>query len=547
MSKTKINRIQNGDKDGNLHANREFLDLCMNASMSRKEMLDKLMDPRRDINDECGYPKTHTLKVQDYRDMYDREAIATRVVEVLPKESWQVQPRVFEDEDVDTETEFEKAWDELGKGLRGGSPEDDKQTKKVGNGSWYQQEEGSAVWEYLLRADVLSGIGSYGVLLLGVDDGKDLREPLEPKEGMKLLFLRVFHEGVADITRYETDRRNPRYGQPVNYNLTFNDLDDQTQGGIGAATATENVHWTRIIHIADNLGSSEIFGVPRMQPVFNNLLNLRKLYGGSAEMYWRGAFPGLSIETHPQLGSDVNVDLTRHRDQMENYQNGLQRYLTLMGMTAKSLAPQVVDPTPQIDIQIIAIAIRLGMPMRILMGSERGSLASSQDDDSWNDKLRHRQLHYVTPKIVVAFVDRLISIGVLPEPEGYSVEWPDLDAVTADERAATAMKNTEAMSKYVAGSVESLMAPADYLVRIIGLEQDDVEAILEAVEADMEEKIEQGLLPDPTEEVELDMEGRREGLKQMKEGPPNVGPDGKAKPGNKPPTSKGNFGAKQGK
>lgn len=470
---TKSGQYAKSNGDG-IAAN-EFRELVSNVVMSRSQLMRAFLDPRRDIDDECGYPKTEGLTGEHYRLLYEREPVAARVVAVMPEESWQVQPTVFETEEVDQETAFEAAWNELGRSLRGVS--------------WYQDTEGSPIWEHLRRADELSGIGSFGALLLGIGDGLDLREPVQSvnlggvtknQTQRKLLFLRSFDESLVDVTIYEKDINSPRFGQPVEYKITFSDPRTHAEGGVGLPLADKHVHWSRVIHLADNLGSSEIFGVPRMRPVFNRLYDLRKLYGGSAEMYWRGAFPGLSVETHPQLGGDVSIDADDVRSQMEKYMNGLQRYLTLMGVTAKSLAPQVVDPTPQIDSQINAICIQLDIPKRIFTGSERGELASSQDDSTWNGRLHSRQINYITPRIIVPFVDRLIAVGVLPQPGGYSVVWPDLDALTEDEQAAIAVKRTEALAKYVQGGVESLIVPMDYLTRVLGMETKEAEAVIKA-------------------------------------------------------------------
>lgn len=468
--------------------NREVQDLVMNVLSARQEILSRLLETKRDVNDECDYPKG-IVSADYYQELFDREAIAARVVQVLPRESWQVQPSVYEDEDPEVLTPFEEAWKTLGSQLRGET-------------SWYYEEECSPIWEYLRRVDELSGIGQFGILLLGINDGRELNEPVEGIEGTdyvgpyalgdmtptmtygdplgqtkipvgrsqpskdpegnpdhtfdvttavlddaeeeeppvegedeeesdpadpfgkstkpkqelkKLLFIRAFPESLVQITQFESCQSNPRFGQPVMYSVTLSDP-RQSVGGIGLPMATVNVHWTRVIHVADNLGSSEVFGVPRMRPVLNRLLDLRKLYSGSAEMYWRGAFPGYSLETQPSLGGDVPVNTEGLRDMWENYQNGLQRALFLMGMTAKSLAPQVVDPTPQINVQLEAICILLGIPMRVFKGTERGEMASSQDDAAWNDRLRLRQRNYITPRLLVQFIDRLIATGVLPEP-----------------------------------------------------------------------------------------------------------------------------------
>jgi hypothetical protein len=55
-------------------------ELTTNEVTSRRELLKSLLDPRRDINYECGYPETETISVRDYKQMYERESVGTRVV-----------------------------------------------------------------------------------------------------------------------------------------------------------------------------------------------------------------------------------------------------------------------------------------------------------------------------------------------------------------------------------------------------------------------------------------------------------------------------------
>jgi hypothetical protein len=501
--------------------------LIANATSSRSELLKTILDPRRNLNDECGYPATQDITAQDYKNMYDREPVANRVVHIMPRECWKVSPDVYEEEDSDTITEFEQAWDDLCKYLRGRS--------------WFKDQEGNPVWEHLRRADELSGIGRFGVLLIGIDDGLQLSEPVasvmkyqemqkfpettmgtdaqytmadfssastsvapasdlskeeldsmpvyegEAKQRRKVLFLRAFDESLVQVTQWDSNPNSPRYGQPTQYNITLNDPKEQS-AGVGHTTTTVTVHWTRVIHIVDNLGSSEIFAAPRMRPVFNPLLDIQKVRGGSAEMYWRGAFPGLSLETHPQLGGDVDVDTDAVRDDIENYSNGLQRALVLMGMSAKTLAPQVSDPTPQINIQVEAICIQIDVPVRIFKGSERGELSSTQDKGAWNEVVACRQNRYVTPRIIVPFIDRLIQMEALPEPvEGYSVQWQDMNTLSKSENADVAVKETQALAAYVSGQVESLVDPMNYLTQVLGWTEEKAEAVLDAVVKHLEE------------------------------------------------------------
>ena len=448
----------------------EMEEMIHNALTSRAASMRKLLDPRRDIDDECGYPKTGDIDAEMYRVMYDREGIATRVVEVEPKESWQVTPDVYETFEQE-ETAFEAAWNGLPKQVA---------TSEIP--SYYNDEKLSPVWEYLRRVDILSGVGHFGVLLIGLDDGKDLNERVEPRDGMKVLYLRAFDESLVHITRYDQDPTSSRYGEPVAYNLTFYEYQSNTEGvaAAGVTMQTAEVHWTRVIHVADNRGSSEVIGVPRQRPVWNRLYDLRKLYGGSAEMFWRGAFPGISLETHPMLGGDVKVDATAVRKEMIDYMEGLQRYLLSKGMTAKSLAPQVADPSNHIDAILTAICIRLGIPKRIFMGSERGELSSNQDEGAWDNRIDERRNNYLTPHVICPFVDRLIWYGVLPVPaEGYHVDWPERDYLKPKDKADIAFTLTRSIREYLSGGVQTMIPPYEQMTRFLNISEEKVAAILE--------------------------------------------------------------------
>jgi hypothetical protein len=466
-------------------------ELLVNAySLSRAMLWRNLNDPRRSIDDDCGYP-FEEITIEQYTDMYEREPIPARVVDVLPEESWRSSPAVYEDEDASTVTAFEEAWDQLARDLRG---------------SKYLGDEGHPLWEVLSRADRLSGIGAYGVILLGLDDGKPLSEAVEgidPKTGeastgggggkpRKLLYLRAMDQSMVQVSRREQDQTSRRYGSPTEYTINVGGSQSATIGDAPVNIQSQQVHWTRVIHVADNLKNSETDGIPRMRPVWKRLLDLQKLYGGSAEMYWQGAFPGRSWETHPQLGGDVTVDRAGMRDEIEKMINSLQRDVITTGMTAKMLSPTVVDPTPQINVQIDAICIQIGVPRTIFIGSEPGRLGGEGGfNKGWNQRLRDRQTKYITPRIIVPTIDRLILVRVLPPVEEYHVEWPELDVLGAQEKATVAVTRTDALVKYVAGQVETLVPPRYFFTRELGYTDEEADEILEAAAEVIEEKQEE--------------------------------------------------------
>jgi hypothetical protein len=457
----------------------EVKELVANAIYTRTELLSKLIDVGgKNLNTDCGWPVS--ISREDFANMYEREGIAARVNDVWPEESWSTPPEVYENEDPEQETEFEVRWKELDKKHH--------------------------ILSMLGRADILSGVGRFGIILLGINDGKDLHEPvdsidpsgdIESKTGgitRDLLYVRAFQESAVTISNIEKNPNSPRFGLPTTYSIVFNDTE---------TSFSATVHWHRVIHLADNREMSETIGVPRMQKSFNRLLDIRKVLGGSGEMFWRGGFPGFAFETDT-TDAEVEIDKTSLKAEIQNYMLGLQRYMALEGMKVKSMSPQVADPKNHIDAQLSAIAITIGAPKRILFGSEQAELASTQDAKTWNRRLKKRQNGYLTPYVVRPFVDRLILVGILPVPVEYSVNWPDINIQTDKEKAEVANAWANALSKYVAGDVDSIIPIEEFLSILGNLPQDQVLQISEKIKNTIKE--EEDLMPDEKADMNDDEE-----------------------------------------
>lgn len=426
----------------------------LNALSSlRRSTLDKLLSTNdRDIDYECGHPTQITST--DYAGMYARFGIAKRAVNLLPDECWKVSPVIYETED-ETETEFEKAVKEL--------------------------QDHSQIFHYLHRIDRLSGVGKYGLLLLGVNDGKSLDQPMESSDGMELIYLRAFQESVVEVNQYDRDPTSPRYGHPISYSIQFEEEDSGIMNARG-------VHWSRVIHVADNREMSEVFGIPRMELIYNYLLDAKKISASSSEMFWKGAFPGFALTLDDTTGN-VELDTDSVKDEMEKYMNSLQRYMTLTGLKIQPLSPQVSSPKTHLEVQMDLITTSLGVPHRIFYGSERGELASSQDAKAWNGRLSQRQADYLEPMVIRPFFDRLVEMGILPEPaQAYVVDWPPFTERDEKDKAAVAETRTNALSKYVAGGVDTLIPPYHYLTVILGMEDEKATSIIEAAEQQIAEE-----------------------------------------------------------
>jgi len=439
----------------------QFVDVIRNSIAISRAKMSRMLDPNRDIDKECGYPDV--IDALQYRKIYDREGLGKRVVEIYPEASWSSNPVVTDGISInENKSEFAKEWKEFAK------------SKKV--------------WHYLHRADELSGVGHFGIIVMGIADSKPLKEAVEGVNAdtgeisgvlsHELKYLKVFSEENIDISRKDTNPESVRYGMPTLYSIRVADVENR-DSSVGTALTNIQVHWTRVLHLADNRKDSDVYGVPRMQAVYNRIYDLRKILSGSGEMFWKGGFPGLSFETLPDV-QDAEIDKESLEKEVKAYYEGLQRYIALQGMTAKSLTPQIADPSPHVEAMLKIIAIALGIPYRIFAGAEEARLASSQDARAWNKRVLTRREKYVEPLVIHPFIDVCHKYGFIkskPAEEVANVFWPKIDVSTEEDKANLADKRTNAMSKYVSSDCEAIMALKDFFMYVLEYDNDTAELL----------------------------------------------------------------------
>jgi len=155
------------------------------------------------------------------------------------------------------------------------------------------------------------------------------------------------------------------------------------------------------------------------------------------------------------------------------------------GIDWQQLAQQVADPKNHVDVQIQMISAVTGIPKRILTGSERGELASTQDRDEWNTFIQRRRENWAEPFLVRPFVNKLIEIGVLPKPSTgeYQVEWSDLFAQSEKELVDIGKERALALQAYLANPMaEGVIPPKSFYEFCLGFSQDQIDLINEQIE-----------------------------------------------------------------
>lgn len=445
--------------------------LVVNYGVSRRRETDygkfssTLYGGARDIYSICGYPSS--LLFGDYMGRYERQGLATRIVRAEPEETWGDPPTVRDganDVDSSDDTPFCKEWQRL---------------SGFGDLGRDLLSDSRSYWYYLQEADALAGVGGFAILVYGFSEGQ-LHEPLKkatgPTGSNKLLYLSVYHAGQVEIRQESivTDTANARYGLPEFYDVLL----DDTSG-------YRRVHYSRVLHICE---TDDLYGKSRLQDIYNHLIEIEKVLAAAAESGWRAADRKFINTTKDGYRLAVKDDATAMSQAVEDMNNNQRNVVTFDGVDTQVIQGQIVDPSAAANAYLTQISIAKGMPHRILTGSERGELASTQDDDTWLRKISKRQKR-LAEHWLRSFIYRLIYAGVLPMPtsKALCIEWPSLYESSNTEQATTFKAQADAIAVLSRPGVERLVN-TEALIKwgVRGIPDDAVVDMAELAEIDQE-------------------------------------------------------------
>jgi len=370
----------------------------------------------RNMYSVLGY--TEDITAAQYRSRYDRGGIAGRAVDMRPDATWRGEGEVFEVEEEKTVTAFEKAWRAFNDRLH--------------------------IWPTFARADKLAAIHKYSVILIGAKDNADKELPKGKPED--ILFLKPYDDQDMEVDTLDLDVMSPRFGQPVTYTFKRNTKMISGQKQIAASDIKAlTVHYSRVIHIpSEGFLDDDVYGPPSLERVWNYLDDLDKIVGGGGEASWLRANPVTQLDLDKDVAYQGESDMTAQIEQLKAKSNELRHQLTrwiqTRGVKMSQLTGDVSDFKNNAEIIIALIAGSKGIPQRILLGTEAGSLASDQDRNNWNDQIADRRTAYAGPYIVRQFIDRMIAYNYLPKPAQYDIEWPDVRSMTETEKLDAAAK-----------------------------------------------------------------------------------------------------------
>ncbi len=422
-------------------------------------------DGKRDYNTIFGYGTT--LSYKDFYGMYDRSGYANTIVEKVAKACWGEIPKIKKGETQILETEL-------------------KQLAKMG------------FFSALQRADILNRIGNFSVLLIGLPDGQDLDQPLgSAGKKLKNMYFNPYNYDGITISKFDTDPASPRFQLPEIYQLQTSNTGDKSKD---VSFQAFNVHWSRVVHLAEGALDSRIEGRSALRAPWNALIDAEKVRGGSGEAYFKNARQVRALEAD----KDANLDPTSGaldtlKENLQAFDNGWDSTLRLQNMKAKNLTVELASPRDSNDVIVETLSGQTGIPIRVFTGKGGGQTSGAEDRASWNALISDRRVDFCDG-VLFDGLEIMASAGLFDLPDDVEIEWSPQSATT--EKDQSAINKTKAETFKIV--VDAASTPVgdetdlDTLLDVVGL--GDIEIDTSAIESSEPEPEED--LPDDNDPPE---------------------------------------------
>jgi len=383
-------------------------------------------NPKHNYNFDFGYPDSITFEMK--HAMYRRNGIARAGVSHAINKTWSDYPMLTDGEEAHKETKIEAAIRVAFKRL--------------------------AFWQKLREADERSRVGDYAGLIFRFADDKLFSEPVDTVPGGLdgLVEIIPCFEGQLTVSEYDSNERSPKYGKPKSFLFNEASVDRKR-----ANNRSFQLHPSRVVVWSRD---GTVCGDSVLEAGYNDLLTMEKIIGSGGEGFWKNAksSPVLSMDKDmnpASLATMLGVEVTAIADKLDEviagWQKGFDQLLMLQGIDAKTLGVTLPQPAEFFAVALQSFAASINEPLKILIGSQSGERASTEDAKEWNGTIMSRRENYVKPNIE-RVLDLLRSVKVLPDID-WAIGWTDLTEDTKEERVANAGKLAE-INKSLMGTGE---------------------------------------------------------------------------------------------
>lgn len=408
---------------------------------------------RTKLWDEFGYPETLTF--DNFYRQYRRGSTGFSAVHKLLDACWVDRPTII-DGDEERESTATTAWE--------------KAVTKLMKKQWAKIKD----------ADRRNMIGRYSALLIQVRDSRDWSEPIDidvvKKLGSKALVKLIpAWEPQIKPGNLDTDTWSETYGQPVSYQFNEQPIGDE---GTYSSPRSVQVHPDRIILLCEGSEDDNILsGIPLLEAGYNDLLDIEKTKGGSAEGFLKNASRQLGIafekETNMEALKKAATDAGYKdlgealNDKVTKMNRGTDAALVMQAGTPSVLSVAPADPTPSWTVSANSFSSTIQCPFNIMFGKQTGNLASEEDKTAWANRCNERRWGFLSD-VITRVIERFWAVGIIDPPASGEVTlaWSDLLAPSEKEKLA----NMAVMADVAAKTQQAFGTPAvdENEVRAVG-------------------------------------------------------------------------------
>lgn len=357
--------------------------------------------------------------------MYTRNGIARAAVNKTAQKTWQDAPFLLEKERD---------------GSEGGDTEETALEAEIRT-----RFADLRVWQRFAEADRRSMVGAYAGVILRFADNKKFDQPVDRVNGglNGLVEIVPAWEGQLTVSQWDTDETSENYGHPAMFQFNEAQVEKATQN-----PRSFNVHPDRVVIWS---ADGTVHGRSSLEPGYNDLMTIEKIVGGGGEGFWKNAksAPVLEIDKDTQIQLPDGMTEEQYAkaltDQVESWQKGFDKMLMLQGIQAKALSVTLPSPEHFFAIALQSFAASMSIPMKILVGSQTGERASTEDAQEWSQTIMARRNEQTIPN-VMAFVARLVKVGILPAKDWF-LDWIDLTESSMSEKIDRASKMADTNQK----------------------------------------------------------------------------------------------------
>lgn len=276
------------------------------------------------------------------------------------------------------------------------------------------------VLQPFLLVHKLSRLYGYSVLLIGFNDGRELSEPAKPRA--KITYFQPIDKTWIQNVEYKKDE-DGHYLMPIK--IASYKMQEEF-------VATESIHPSRVLHF-ENIGIDILkLGVSSLLACYDDLTVIKHVTWGAGQTMWRSGNQMVSV-IGPPRASETQIETIDNALIDINTQTAMA---FPFGTIFETHAPSGLNPAPYAKIPIDNIAAATRIPLSILIGTQKGALASSLTDArDYASTLAAIQSNIITPLLNSLFWT-LQKAGTLPYKK-FEIVWENTLTMSKSEETLT--------------------------------------------------------------------------------------------------------------